>query len=71
VVRDDDVVISPTNIDFVAQFASDESNFGWAYYDDAPVSASHTYRLQLLKTVGSGNAGLHVHVQLLATLLKK
>jgi hypothetical protein len=70
VIRNDGVVILPSNIDAIWSTGSDEQNFAWNFYDDAPVAASHTYQLQVLRQP-SRNAGLYAHVQLLATLLKK
>lgn len=70
VIRDDNVVIAPSSIDNVWTTGGDETTFSWSFYDNAPASASHTYRLQLRRPSGK-NPGVFTNVQLLATVLKK
>lgn len=68
IVRDDSVVVTPSDIRF--GWNDYKAVFSWNFIDDAPVTTTHTYRMQCKRTSGR-NTGYLTDVQLLATLYKR
>lgn len=68
-VRDDGVVL-PSQLQF--KFGTSMLSYSWEWVDTNPVSASHTYAVEVKRTTSSGtNFGEWADVQMVATVIKR